>query len=473
VPAGLVALGFISMSAALAACASRTANAPPAASPETQPPPSQPLARGPVDPDSTNFPYPYPVQFFELRSQAQTLRMAYLDVPPNGPHPAAPATVPGVDHPAASTPAPAPEAAPATGNGAPPSAAAGAAAPQPSAAAGAAAPQPTTASASTTMSASAAMPGAAQPAPTAAPKVSSNATYDDLDPAATVAQGQPLPSAPITPPVTIPSQTNRCVVLLHGKNFTAANWAPTIEFLSKQGFRVIAPDQIGFGKSSKPSTYQYTFAQLANNTRALMESAGLTRCSIVGHSMGGMLGIRFALQYPAATERLILVNPIGLEDYSMSVPYRTVDEWFADELKQTPDSIREYQRTSYYAGAWRPEYEQQIQQIAGFTLHPDYSRVAWVNALTYDMIFTQPVVHDLPRLRVPTKLIIGTRDRTALGRKYALPQSGAAMGNYAMLGKHARDSIPGSQLVELPGLGHVPQVEAFDQYSDALLRFLR
>jgi pimeloyl-ACP methyl ester carboxylesterase len=286
--------------------------------------------------------------------------------------------------------------------------------------------------------------------------------------------------APAEPPVSVsaapntaPVQTKtRCVVLLHGKNFTGANWGPTIDFLTRQGFRVVAPDQIGFGKSSKPGAYQYSFAQLAHNTRALLDSVGLSRCSVVGHSMGGMVAVRFALQYPAATERLILVNPLGLEDYAMSVPYRTVDEWFADELKQTPETIREYQRQSYYSGVWRPEYEAQIQQVAGFTLHPDYSRIAWVNALTYDMIFTQPVVTELSRIRVPTRLIIGTRDRTAPGRKFALPQSGAAMGNFSTLGKRARDTIPGAQLVELPGVGHVPQVEAFDQFSDSLLRYL-
>lgn len=456
VPACLVALGLISTSAALAACASTAASTPPAATPETQPPPSPPLARGPVDPESTNFPYPYPVQFFELRSQAQTLRMAYLDVPPNGRRSTAP---PPVTIPPPTDAPPAPSGSPE-----------GAAVAPPSAASASVAAQPTAAGGSATLSASAAQPApAAKPAPLA----NSYASYDDLDRASAAEETRQAPVTPPTPATSTAAQSNRCVVLLHGKNFTAANWAPTIEFLTKQGFRVIAPDQIGFGKSSKPGTYQYTFAQLANNTRALMESIGLNRCSIVGHSMGGMVAVRFALQYPAAAERLILVNPIGLEDYSMAVPYRTVDEWFADELKQTPESIREYQRTSYYAGAWRPEYEQQIQQIAGFTLHPDYARVAWANALTYDMIFTQPVVNDFPRLRVPTKLIIGTRDRTALGRKYALQQSGAAMGNYAVLGKRTRDAIPGAQLVELPSLGHVPQVEAFDQFSDALLKFLR
>jgi pimeloyl-ACP methyl ester carboxylesterase len=452
----LAALGFVSASAGLAGCATTAAGTPPAASPETQPPPSVPLARGPVDPEATNFPYPYPVQFFELRSQAQTLRMAYLDVPPVS---AQGAMVGGQTAPAL--------AAPAVGAAAAPEAPA----PQPPAADGT--PPLLAAGGSATISASAARPGARYAASEPPPD-----GFDDLEnggkPAAPATQTATAPlTAAAVPAQNANQNRSRCAVLLHGKNFTAANWAPTIDLLSRQGFRVIAPDQIGFGKSSKPGTYQYTFAQLAHNTRDLLESLGLNRCSIVGHSMGGMLAIRYALQFPAATERLILVNPIGLEDYSVAVPYRTVDEWFADELKQTPESIREYQRTSYYAGVWRPEYEAQIQQIAGFTLHPDYARVAWANALTYDMIFTQPVVNELPRLRVPTRLIIGVRDRTALGRKYALPQSGAAMGNYAVLGKKARDAIPGALLVELPGLGHVPQVEAFDQFSDALLKFLR
>lgn len=469
-PACVAALGIIGASAALAGCASTSAaTKAPAATVDTQPPPSPPLAHGPIDPDSTNFPYPYPVQYLELRSQAQTLRMAYLDVAP-----ASRRTTAVVEHSATGS-APPPTAA--TGVAAPPAGGMASSEAAPPTAAGASAtatpvapqanPQPqAAATASTTGTLSAEAATTAKPAVN--PRPTGYSGFDELE--------RPIdpdaPKAPPPPPPAAPAPA-RCVVLLHGKNFTAANWGPTIDFLTRLGLRVIAPDQIGFGKSSKPATYQYTFAQLANNTRELMDSLGVSRCSIVGHSMGGMLAVRFALLYPAATERLILVNPIGLEDYSIAVPYRTVDEWFADELKQTPDSIREYQRTSYYAGAWRPEYELQIQQIAGFTQHPNYSRVAFVNALTYDMIFTQPIVNDLPRIRVPTRLIIGTRDRTALGRKYALPQVGASMGNYAVLGKRTRDAIPGAQLVELPGIGHVPQVEAFDQFSDALVKFLR
>ncbi|MBK1616857.1 alpha/beta hydrolase, partial [Rubrivivax gelatinosus] len=76
------------------------------------------------------------------------------------------------------------------------------------------------------------------------------------------------------------------VVLLHGKNFCAATWDGTIKALSGAGYRVIAPDQIGFCKSSKPERYQFTFQQLASNSRALLASLGIEHSIMVGHSTG-------------------------------------------------------------------------------------------------------------------------------------------------------------------------------------------
>ena len=264
----------------------------------------------------------------------------------------------------------------------------------------------------------------------------------------------------------------RTVLLLHGKNFSAAAWASSIAFLSERGFRVIAPDQIGFGKSSKPTAYQFSFAGLAANTRALLASLGIERCAVVGHSMGGMLATRYALAYPEHTERLVLVNPIGLEDYAALSPYRNLDDWYQDELKLNPDKIREYQKGAYYAGNWNAAYEALAKLQMNMTQHPDYARVAWCSARLYDMIFTQPVVHDLPRLTVPTGLIIGTRDKTALGKPFAKPEVAATMGDYTQLGKRARDAIPGAKLIEIEGVGHIPQVEAPDRYRDALLSLL-
>lgn len=270
-----------------------------------------------------------------------------------------------------------------------------------------------------------------------------------------------------------PAKPNgRAVLLLHGKNFTASSWEPTIRALTERGFRVIAPDQIGFGKSSKPAAYQFSFHALADNTRALLDSLGVKRAAVVGHSMGGMLATRFALMVPDRTERLALVNPIGLEDWKAVVPYRSIDEWYRQELAATPETIRGYQRRSYYNGAWKPEYERLIEIQAGFTRHREYPRVAWCSALTYDMIFTQPVVYEFPRLKTPTLLIIGLRDKTALGAAWAPKEVADTLGDYTTLGKKAAQAIPGAKLVEIPGVGHLPQVEAFEPYRDALVGFL-
>ncbi len=126
------------------------------------------------------------------------------------------------------------------------------------------------------------------------------------------------------------SANGKTVVLLHGKNFCAATWEDSIKALSRQGYRVIAPDQIGFCTSSKPAHYQYSFQQLATNTHVLLLSLGIDKAMVVGHSTGGMLATRYALMYPAAVQKLVLVNPIGLEDWkALGVPYRTPDQWYA------------------------------------------------------------------------------------------------------------------------------------------------
>ena len=286
------------------------------------------------------------------------------------------------------------------------------------------------------------------------------------------AQRQPLRMAYLDVLPTAPAN-GRAVLLLHGKNFSAAYWKSTIEALSASGFRVIAPDQIGFGKSSKPESHQYSFAGLASYTRELLRSLTIERAQVVGHSMGGMLATRYALLFPEAVEKLVLVNPIGLEDYGALVPYRPVSFWYQRELENTPEKLRDYQKAAYFAGNWKPEYESLIELSAGWTRHPNYRRVAWASALTYEMILTQPVVHDFPRLRVPTRLIIGLRDRTALGKDLVSPERRDELGRYDQLAEQTARAIPGAELVALNDVGHLPQVEAFDRYRDALLDFLR
>ncbi len=263
------------------------------------------------------------------------------------------------------------------------------------------------------------------------------------------------------------------IVLLHGKNFSGAYWEETAKALAAAGYRVVMPDQIGFGKSSKPEHYQFSFAQLAANTHSLLQSLKIEKAFILGHSMGGMLATRYALLYPEETAGLILENPIGLEDWvAKGVPYTTIDEMYRQELGKTPEKIQQYQLKSYYDGAWRPAYDQWVALLANFIVSPDYPRMAWNQALTYDMIVTQPVYYEFGDIAVPTLLIIGQRDRTAIGRSSAPPQVAKTLGHYPELGRQANAAIPNSKLVEIDGIGHLPHIEAFPRFIAPIMEFL-
>ncbi|WP_439472414.1 alpha/beta fold hydrolase [Brevundimonas sp.] len=265
----------------------------------------------------------------------------------------------------------------------------------------------------------------------------------------------------------------RTIVLLHGKNFCAATWTPTINALTADGYRVIAVDQIGFCKSSKPEAYQFTLSQLAANTRALLDSLDVERPIVMGHSMGGMLGLRYALQNPDAVSRLVLVNPIGLEDWQAEgVPYAQLDDAFAGERRTTFDSIKTYQRRFYYDGDWQARYDEPVGMLAGMYAGPGGEVVAWNQAQTSDMIFTQPVVQELSSLRVPVLLFIGEMDRTAPGAARATPEVQARLGRYDLLGHRTVQAIPQARLIAFPDLGHSPQVEAPEVFHAALLAAL-
>ena len=262
----------------------------------------------------------------------------------------------------------------------------------------------------------------------------------------------------------------RTAVLMHGKNFCGATWEHQVDSLAAAGYRVVVPDQIGFCASTKPEHYQYSFQQLAVNTAALLREIGATRVTLVAHSTGGMIATRYALMFPQSVEQLVMVDPIGLEDWkALGVPSRTVDQWNARELGQTADAIREYERKTYYVGRWKPEYERWVTMLAGLQQGPGRALVAWNSALVYDMIQAQPVVYEFPLLKMPVVLMIGTSDTTAIGSDIAPPEVKAKVGHYDVLGKQVVKTIPHGRLIEFPGLGHAPQIEQPDEFDRRLV----
>lgn len=269
------------------------------------------------------------------------------------------------------------------------------------------------------------------------------------------------------------TQAKETIVLLHGKNFCGATWNQTIDVLLKSNYRVIVPDQIGFCKSSKPTTYQFSLSQLALNTNNLLKSLEIANATILGHSMGGMLSARYALMFPSQTNRLVMVDPLGLENwFALGVPYQAIDISYQTELNTSFTSIKTYQQATYYAGNWDPSYDIWVNMLLSVYKGSQGTQFAYDMALTTDMVFTQPVIDELPNLKMESLLVVGDKDNTAIGKAWAPAEVKPLLGHYEILGKQVSARIPNCTLVEFADLGHAPQIQDPDSFHEALLEWL-
>jgi len=265
------------------------------------------------------------------------------------------------------------------------------------------------------------------------------------------------------------SPNGQTVLLLHGKNFNGYYWKSVIQWLTDKGYRAIVPDQVGWGKSSHPDIH-YSFHRLAANTAQLLDTLGVQKVTVLAHSMGGMLGTRFSLMYPQKVQKLVLEDPIGLEDYKTFVPYQTIEQQYKKELSATYDSYKQYQQ-GYYP-VWKPQYEDLVRVQASDLQSPDFKTIAWANAVTYQMIYEQPVCYEFANLSVPTLLIIGGADRTIVGKGLLAKAEQEKHGQYPELGKRTVRQLKQGKLIELDGVGHIPHIQAPDRFFSALATFI-
>ena len=263
----------------------------------------------------------------------------------------------------------------------------------------------------------------------------------------------------------------RTVLLLHGRNFPSSYWQGVIAALTGAGYRVVAVDQLGFGKSSKP-VGPFTFDTMAADTVALLESLGLARVDVVAHSMGGMLAVRLARNAPERVNSLVLEAPIGLEDYRFVVPPVSTERLLRLEDDITADVYRRQLMTSYSlslpASAIEPFVSLRIR-VKGSGEYPRWLR-SFVNS--YQMIWGQPVVHEIPLVRVPTLFVMGERDHNAPGRPFAPEPLRAGMGDNAALAKALAARMPDGRAEVFPGVGHLVHLEAPQRFNATMLEFL-
>jgi pimeloyl-ACP methyl ester carboxylesterase len=269
-----------------------------------------------------------------------------------------------------------------------------------------------------------------------------------------------------------PAQANgRVVVLLHGRNFPSSYWAPVIKTLTDAGYRVVVPDQIGFGKSSKPSG-ELHFDTLARNTIALLDALQIPKADIVAHSMGGMLAERIARAYPDRVGHLVLTAPIGLEDYRLYVPPVPTEKIMENEDKLTADGYRKQLETNYALKLPPEEVTPFIDSRFNIKGSAEYPR--WLRAFvaSYQMIYREPVVHEIPLLSQPTLFVMGADDHNAPGRPNAPEALRAKMGHNAELAQSLATLMPNAHAEVIANTGHLVFLEAREKYDALLLGFL-
>ncbi len=269
-----------------------------------------------------------------------------------------------------------------------------------------------------------------------------------------------------------PTQPNgRVTVLLHGRNFPSSYWAPVIKTLADAGYRVVVPDQIGFGKSSKPSG-ELHFDTLARNTIALLDHLQIAKADIVAHSLGGMLGVRIARAYPERVAHLLLAAPIGLEDYRFYVPPTPTEKILESEDRLTAEGYRKQLETNYSLKLPPDQVTPFVDarfNIKGSAEYPHWLR-AYVSSA--QMIYREPVVHEIPLITVPTLFIMGADDHNAPGRPNAPEALRPKMGHNAELAQALAAKMPNARATVIANAGHLVFLDAPQKFDELMLEFL-
>lgn len=249
------------------------------------------------------------------------------------------------------------------------------------------------------------------------------------------------------------------VLLLHGFAGSSEDWRPTGDLLARAGYRAIAVDCLGFGKSAKPIDAPYSLELVADLYAGLLEQLGITRATIVGHSMGGKYALATALRHPQQISRLVLVGSDGFVEVS---PLTRSGGWPLIGaamlwLAARPASLQAMLRAAFYA----PEEFVTPELVArgrAALLGVENRRALTALSRRYDAtdLGRTGMRARLGEIRAPVLLVWGDHDRV-------FPLSSAHA---------AAAALPSSRLVVIPRCGHFPQVEAARRFHGLLLGFL-
>jgi len=243
--------------------------------------------------------------------------------------------------------------------------------------------------------------------------------------------------------VTVSGAGPQHLVLVHGFRNAGAVWAPLMRRLPEH-FTAVAPDLPGCGTSDRPASWERcTVGAYARDVVAIIEAHGLTRPVLIGHSLGGSIAIRVALDQADLLGGLVLIGPGS----TRGLDFLSVEQIEA-LTRQTDDELKALARAAFR----RPPPPEEFERMMDVVRSASPQHVEGVVRSARDF----HVESELAGLTSPTLVIAGDRDghvpiRNHLATAMAIPRRG---------------------LQVFTDVGHVPWIEVPEEFDRVLLRFL-
>lgn len=235
------------------------------------------------------------------------------------------------------------------------------------------------------------------------------------------------------------------ILILHGWGSSSTRWLPVVDGLVKSGYRLIVPDLPGFGPTAEP-TSTWDVDAYTDWTLALLDSLGLDKVTLLGHSFGGRIGIKIASRQGNRLDKLILCAAAGVSSRKSKVesPKVKTFKWAASVGRKIlkPLGLAE--------NRWLRKF---LHRLAG---EHDYADASPMMREVMKKVIAEDLAPLLGLISVPTLLVWGREDRVT-------PLAD---------GEHMHSCIEGSRLIVYDGVRHGVHLQAPERLVRDVVDFL-
>lgn len=281
-----------------------------------------------------------------------------------------------------------------------------------------------------------------------------------------VAEKYNLPKPPEVAYVELNPDGEKTLLFVHGLGSYLKFWRYQLDTMAESGYRVVALDMVGYGKSDKPATFPYTMPAMSEVVKELIEKLQISSPVIIGHSMGGQTALALAIQYPEIPRALVLTSPAGFEKFS-----EREKNWFRRVFSTTfvksanEEAIRGAIAYNNFS-RWRPELEWLVEERVRVVGTPEFDDYAYANVRSVRGLSDNDFIRkNLARVTVPTIIVYGNQDRL-------IPNPFMHGAPTAEIMRYGHEHIPKSKLVELDDCGHTVQMDCPKEYNRVVVDFL-